>query len=132
MTSDIKSTTIRLEKEDWLNAKAMAARDEVPMTAILVDALRQYLILRELERSARDISEGHLTILKSTTRWRVAFGSAPDSPIIKAIAPYGATLAEAGSWALRTGVNYDDCDEHQEMVLMTQFLKTGLMPEPSP
>ncbi len=57
-------------------------------------------LLEELVREANDRTDGHLTIMKFTTNWRVMFGTPTEREDIEDHATIGHSFHEAGHMAL--------------------------------
>ncbi len=62
-------------------------------------------LLQELERVANEKYDGHVTIMKFTTNWRVWFGTPGDRGDIQA-APNGQTFRVAAERALATAPSH--------------------------
>lgn len=62
--------------------------------------LRDAYLLRRLVAEANAAADGHLTIMKFTTNWRVAFGTPADGEEIYRMAE-GRTFREAAEAALK-------------------------------
>jgi hypothetical protein len=63
-------------------------------------------IFESLVTTAREISGGHLTILRFTTNWRVGFGTYSDGAKDIDYMPSGRTFAEAAMKALHEPKSY--------------------------
>jgi hypothetical protein len=62
--------------------------------------LRDVYLLRRLVAKANAAADGHLTIMKFTTEWRVGFGTPANREDIYRM-PQGATFREAAEAALK-------------------------------
>ncbi len=59
-------------------------------------------VMQQLVARAKQVADGHLTIMKFTTNWRVGFGTVTDYIEISEL-PVGSTFEEAAIIALRKG-----------------------------
>jgi hypothetical protein len=63
------------------------------------DQLTDSILLAKLSRVAREQFDGHLTVMRFTPNWRIAFGESASRSDIDAM-PLGKTFAEAATVAL--------------------------------